>query len=325
MGPSIYAFRPAVVVDRLSPYNGACLLSLRDLLRAADVAHCVLPIVRAPIAGVARAALVAASEAKSALGLSLPAGAPPEPWFDAVTEAADEYAGGLPIFLSAEVAVTGGGAADVERGEHEAYRFVDAGITHLAIDVREVAAARRASVFSAIAAPAAERGCGVDCLVALDDSPRALFEELARQGTMPDVVSVRCPAVAEPKEARAQVVRLVRLCAELKGVPVMRRGPLTPALIDELATSPVRGCEDGGAAAVAGIAVIPWNVIEQPAGEQDARTPALARAAEELSRDAGDLLEARAYVEVAGFIERLGAAGSGRRLVEALERLLEER
>ena len=54
MGSKIHAFRPAVVVDRLAPRNDACPLSLRDLLQAADAARCVLPIVRAPIGGVAR-------------------------------------------------------------------------------------------------------------------------------------------------------------------------------------------------------------------------------------------------------------------------------
>ncbi|MGB8930950.1 MAG: hypothetical protein WCC48_06835, partial [Anaeromyxobacteraceae bacterium] len=104
----------------------------------------------------------------------------------------------------------------------------------------------------------------------------------------------------------------------------LRRGPVTPALLDELSRSPVRGCEDGGAAAVAGIAVIPWERLQQqPDGET--RAPALDRAAEELSRDAADRLEARAYVEVASLIEQLGAAGSGLALAEALERQLEER
>jgi hypothetical protein len=169
-----------------------------------------------------------------------------------------------------------------------------------------------------------ERGCCVDLLVALEDSPRALFAELGRLGAVPEVVSVRCPGTAAQNEARAQVVRLVRLCAELSGVPVLRRGPLTPPLIEELARSPVRGCEDGGAAAMAGLAVIPWNLLEAPPNE-DSRIPVLDRAAEDLSRDAADRLEARAYVEVASFIDRLGTAGSGRRIAEALERLLEER
>jgi hypothetical protein len=324
VGSKILAFRPAVVLDRLAPRNGACPLSLRDLLRAAETAHCVLPIIRAPIGGVARAALVAASEANSAIGLALPAGSPPEPWFEAVTSAADEFAGGLPIFLSAEVALQGTEAADLERGEHEAYRLVDAGITHLAIDVRAVPAGERARIFAAVASHAVERGCCVDCLVALEDSPRELFSQLERLRAPPEVVSVRCPGVVDPLEARAQVVRLVRLCAELSGVPVLRRGPVTPSVIDELARSPIRGCEDGGAAAVAGISVIPWSLIDSP-NAADSRTPALQRAAEELSRDAADRLEARVYVEVASFIERLGSAGSGRRLSDALEAQLEER
>ncbi|HSN15906.1 MAG TPA: hypothetical protein VLT61_14840 [Anaeromyxobacteraceae bacterium] len=324
MGSKILAFRMAVVVDRLTPRNESCPLSLRDLLGAPLSTRCVLPIVRAPIAGVARGALVAAREADAAIGLALPPGTPAEPWFEAVTAAADEVAAGLPIFLCSEVTVQGAAGADVDRAELEAFRLVDAGITHLAVDVRGVPPAERARVFAAVAAPAAERGACVDCLVALEDAPGALFSELARLRASPDVVSVRCPVVEAPKEVRAQVVRLVRLCAELSGVPIVRRGPVSPALLAELARSPVRGCEDGGAAAVAGIAVIPWERLQQQAAGET-RTPALERAAEELSRDAADRLEARAYVEVATLIERLGAAGSGGALVEALERQLAER
>jgi hypothetical protein len=324
VGPKILAFRTAVVVDRLMPRNDSCPLSLRELLRAALPSRPVLPIVRAPIAGVARAALVAAREANATIGLALPAGTPPEPWFEAVTGAADEVAGGLPIFLSSEVTVEGAAAADVDGAEREAFRLVDAGLTHLAVDVRGVPPHERARVFAAVAAPAAERGACVDCLVALEDAPRALFSELERLRAAPDVVSVRCPQVSAPKDVRAQVVRLVKLCAELSGTPIVRRGPVTPALLTELARSPVRGCEDGGAASIAGIAVIPWERLQE--GHDDrTRIPALDRAADELSRDAADRLEARAYVEVATFIERLGAVGSAPALVEALERQLEER
>ncbi|HSM93091.1 MAG TPA: hypothetical protein VLT47_09400 [Anaeromyxobacteraceae bacterium] len=322
MGPRILAFRTAVVLDRLTPQNDACPLSLMELLRAAMPG--VLPIVRAPIVGVARAALVAAREAEAAIGLALPPGTPPEAWFEGVTGAADEVAGALPIFLSSEVTVGGAAAADVDGAERDAFRLVDAGITHLAIDVRAVPVTERARVFAAVAAPAAERGACVDCLVALEDAPKALYDELTALRAAPDVVSVRCPPVDAPKDVGAQVARLARLCADLSGTPIVRRGPVTPALLEELARSPVRGCEDGGAAAVAGIAVIPWERLQEQR-EDASRTPALERAAEQLSIDAADRLEARAYVEAATFIERLGAAGSGTAVAGALERLLEER
>lgn len=324
MGPRVLAFRTAVVVDRLPPRSEVCPLSLRDLLRAPVADRRVLPIVRAPIPGVARAALVAAREADAVIGLALPAGTPPEPWFEAVAAAADELASGLPFFLSSEVTVESAALPDIERAEREAFKLVDAGVTHLAVDVRAVPAAERARILAAVAAPAAERGACVDCVTALEEPPRALCAELERLGSPVDVVSVRCPEVTDPKDARAQVVRLVKLCADLRGIPVLRRGPLSPALLDELARSPVRGCEDGGAAAVAGLAVIPWERLQE-AADAEQRTPALDRAAEELSRDAADRLEARAYVEVASLIERLGAAGSGLAFTEALERQLDER
>lgn len=323
MGPRILAFRPAVVVDRLPPRSEVCPLSLRDLLRAPVAERRVLPIVRAPIAGVARAALVAAREADAVVGLSLPAGTPPEPWFEAVAAAADELASGFPFFLSSEVTVEAGSPGEVERAGREGFKLVDAGVTHLAIDVRALPTASRGAAFAAVAAPALERGVCVDCVVALEETPVALCAELDRRRSPVDVVSVRCPEVTGQKEARAQVVRMVRLSAELKGIPVLRRGPVSPHVLDELARSPVRGCEDGGAAAMAGITVIPWERLQEEV--EGARTPALERAAEELSLDAADRLEARAYVEVASLIDRLGAAGSAQAYADALERQLDER
>lgn len=324
MAPRILAFRTAVVVDRLPPRSEVCPLSLRDLLRAPIEGPRPFPIVRAPIPGVARAALIAAREANAVIGLHLPPGSPPDPWFQAVVAAADEYAAGFPFFLSSEVAVESAASEEIERAEQEAFRLVDAGITHLAVDVRAVEPSARPSVFAAVAATAAERGACVDCVVALEDAPKALFTALEGLGCPPDVVSVRCPEVGAQKEARAQVVRLVRLCAELSGTPVLRRGPVSPPLLEELARAPVRGCEDGGAAAVAGIAVIPWDRLQERE-EDGARSPALDRAAEELSRDAADRLEARAYVEVASLIERLGAGGAAQAVADALEGLLEDR
>jgi hypothetical protein len=324
VGPSILAFRPAVVVDRLPARNGACPISLRDLLRVADEARRVLPLVQAPIAGVMRGALVAAKEADSALGLALPPGTPPEPWFDAVAAVADELAPGLPIFLGAEVTVAGAGAAELGRAEREAYRLVDAGITHLAIDVRALPGVERARGFAAVAAPATERGACVDCLVTLEDAPRGLVAELDRAGKAPDVISVRCPGVTSQVEARAQVVRLVKLCAETSGIPVLRRGPVTPLLLGELARSPVRACEDGGGAASAAISAIPREVLEGGAAGAS-RRPALEQAARALDAGAADLLEARAYVEAAAVIEGLGSAGSASSIAASLARLLEER
>ncbi|HTN54161.1 MAG TPA: hypothetical protein VML50_17260 [Anaeromyxobacter sp.] len=326
----ILAFRPASVVERLGPRNDACPLSLRDLLGPAAGLPLTLPVVRAPIAGVARAALVAAKEARSALGLALPPGVPPEPWFEAVTEAADEVAAGLPIFLSAEVAVEGEAAMQVERARHEAWRLLDAGVTHLAVDVGAVEVAERGRVLSEVAQGATERGICVDCVVPLEPlqgstTRRAvdLFEDLARRGVPPDVASVRCRAPADVDEARGQVATLSRICSALSGVPVMRRGPVIPDLLGLLAGSPVKACEDGGAAATCAISLLPWEVLGVEVEER--RRSRIEEAAAALSAEAADRLEARAYVEVSGFVERLGAAGSAPALIRALEDRLAER
>lgn len=323
----ILAFRPATVVERLPPRNEACPLSLRDLLGPAREAGVVLPVVRAPIAGIARAALVAARERRAPLGLALPPGVLPEPWFDAVTRAADEVAGGLPIFLSAEVVVEGEAPSQVERACHEAWRLVDAGLTHLAFDVGPIAFGERGRVLAEVAAPALERGICVDCILPLEEGgahrAAALASELASRGVPLDVASVRCPAPVDAAQARLQLAALARVCASLQGVPLMRRGPLTPELLALLPGSPIQAVDDGGRAAGTAIQVIPWELIA-PA-EEETRQNELEQAARELSDEGADRLEARAYAEVIDFLESVVPHGSAHTIAWALEGRLEER
>jgi hypothetical protein len=306
------AFRPARTVQRLPPRSAACPLSFRDLLAPAAELGLVLPLVRAPSVAVARGALVAAKALGSALGLALPRGGRPERWFAEVTAAADEVAGGLPLLLAGEVRVAGEGALDVERAVSEAWALVDAGLTHVSIDAEAVAAPERGRVLAEVAAPAVERGLGVDWVLPLDHAsggaPRAIagLEALARRGFRPDLATVRCPAPADEGEARAQADALARLALALRGTPVMRRGPVTPALLGALRGSPVRACEDGGAAeARAGREPPPGSGPE--AGEDAERR------------------EARAFAEVTDLVEGLGAAGSAAALASALLRRIEER
>lgn len=326
MASRILAYRPPSVVERLDPRSGACPLSPRELLGPAAELGIVLPVVRAPIAGVARGALVAAREAGSAIGLGLPPGVPPGPWFEAVARAADELAGGLPIFLAAEVVVEGEGATQVERAFHEAWRLVEAGLTHLAVDVAAVAPGERGRVAAEIAQAGSDQGIGVDVVVALADGAAAgsraaaVVEDLARRGSPPDLVSVRCLAPVDGEEARLQAGALARICQAVKGVPVMRRGPVTPELLARLRGSPVKACEDGGGAAARALGVIPRELVPGPGGEAARQSP-LEQAAGNLSGEGADRLEALAYAEVLDFLERLGAGGSG----PALARLLEDR
>ncbi len=325
----ILAFRPATVVARLDRHSEACALSTRDLLEPAAEVGAVLPVVQAPIAAVARGALVAAKEARSALGLALPSGVPPGPWFAAVTRAADEIAAGLPIFLSAEVAVAGGGAVEVERAVAEAWRLVDAGITHLAVDVAAVAAGDRGRVAGDVAEAAAERGACIDVVVQLAESAAAVaraevvFENLARRGIAADLASVRCPAPVDEGDARRQGAALARVCRVIGGVPLMRRGPVTPRLLALLRRSPVIVCEDGGAVAARAVALVPGA----SASRQDpgTRESPLERAAAGLSEGQSARLESRAYVDALEIIEALGSRDSATTLSLSLERRLEER
>ena len=146
-----------------------------------------------------------------------------------------------------------------------------------------------------------------------------LFDEVARRGAAPDLAGVRCPAPADEAEAKVQAAALARISQALSGVPVMRRGPVTPRLLELLRASPVKACEDGGAAAARALELLPVGLLD--AGEEGAsRESPLERAAAELSGEAGDRLEPRAYVEVVDLVERLGARGGAPVMVRALER-----
>lgn len=317
MREPILAFRPASVVRRLAPRNEACPLSLRDILAAVAPLPILLPLVRAPSAGVARAALVAAKELGSALGLALPAGARPEPWFDAVARAADEIAPRLPIFLSGEVVVQGGSDEEIEAARREAWRLVEGGITHLAFDVAGVREDDRVPALRRAAEAALERAICVDCFLPLDDglpsAPRAaaLVEALAEAGVKPDLVSARFPLPRHPEEERTQARLLVEICGWIDGTPVLRRGPVTEDLLRLLAGSPLRACEDGGAA----LAAAARALGREPDGEAG---PPLAVASRELPIEIGDRPEAAAYVETAAFLEGLAAEGSAAEVADAL-------
>jgi hypothetical protein len=312
----VLAFRPARVVARLEPRSAACPLSSKDLIRAAAALRLTLPLVRAPTPGVARAALVAAKQLQSVLGLSLPAGAPPEAWFTAVVKAADEVAAGLPIFLAGEVRVAGRRDAEVEAAYKAAWALTDAGLTHLTVDLAAVPAEAQAEVLSRVAAPALENGLGLDFLVAQGGALEAglLFGDLARNESLPDVASMPLEAPSTREAVEAQVRELLALCSALAGTPVLRRGPVTPELLRSLAGSPVAGCDDGG-----GAAEVALLALEVGAGEAASREAPVAQAEAALGGGALARLEALAYGEVLDFLDRLGASGSALRVGRHLE------
>lgn len=311
-------------MDRLGPRSGACPLSARELLGAGAAAGVVLPLVRAPVAGVARGALVAAKVFRSAIGLGVPAGVQAGPWFEAVTRCADEVAYGLPILLSADLVVEGEGATDLEQVTADAWRLVDAGITHLSVDVAAVDPAQRGRVAGELAQAIADRGVSVEIVVPVEGKQTAsraaaLFEEVARRGAAPDAAGVRCPSPSTEEEGRLQAIALARISQALSGVPVIRRGPITGRALELLRGSPVLACEDGGLAAAFALGILPAGLAAE-AGAQ--RHGALEAAAEALPPDRMDHLEARAYGETLELVERLGARESAPRIARALERRL---
>ncbi len=322
MSESILAWRPGSAVERLAARSQACPLSLRDVLVGLGPHGFRLPVVRAPVAGVARAALLAAGQRGTALALALPEGDPPEPWFEAVTLAADEVAPRLPICLSGELAVAGASPRDLERARDRAWRLVDGGITHLAVDLEALPLRDWASALELVGEPARERELGLDLVLprekGLPSPPRAadLLEELRAAGLVPDAVSARCPLPGSEAEEGAQERVLADLCAWLEGIPVLRRGPLTPGLLARLGASPVKGCEDGGTVHAAACRAMG---VAAPPGAG----PSLGRQ-RVLPPEIGDRPEALAYVEAAGLLEGLCIEGSAREIEEALRQRSEE-
>jgi hypothetical protein len=304
-GSRLLAFRPAAVIRRLPPRSEACPLSPRELLRGWAPGLPTIPVVRAGSPAAALGALVAARQLDSALGLSLPAGQSPEPWFGAVARAADEVAARLPLFLWGEVPVDGESGEAVERARREAWRLVEGGLTVLAFAVDRVPEGGRAAALLGATEAAREHEVAVELLLpagpeGLPSGPSAaaLLEDLRAVGLRPDLLGVRFPPAEGGEQVRAHGQALEDLCAWVEEVPVMRRGPLAPGGAPESAARTLAACEDGGA-------------IQAASGRREAPP-----AAPPLEAMEGP--EARAYFAAVEFLEALGAAGSAARLEQRI-------
>jgi len=212
----LLAFRPARVVERLGPRSAACPLSSKDLLRAAAPLHLPLPLVRAPTPGVMRAALVAAKQARSVLGLGLPAGADPEAWFRRVIEAVDGLAALWPIFLAGEVVVEGAEPSSLEAARAAAWRLADAGLTHLAVDLSRLPAEARADALRVVAEAALERGLGLECQVEAGAATGVTWG-----ANFTAARSARSSAIASSKRPSTNMARASEFLARASG----RRAP----------------------------------------------------------------------------------------------------
>ena len=302
--PSLLALRPVSTVHRLEARSEACPLSLRHLAGALAAAGVTMPIFAAPFPAVARAALVAAKEARAVVGLSLPARVEPEPWFAVVARAADELAPRLPFFVSGEVTLEGD--AGIESGFAASHRLLEAGVTHLAVDVSAVSLPRRAEAAARLAGLAAEREIAVDCALPATDGPPdvdeaiAYLEEFEGFGVRADVVSVRCRAPRDAAAAEAEARALAALGAALVR-PILRRGLLPDASLAAVRSARLCAVEDGGRALAAGARAARNDGARAAPAEGDGRA---------LSPEAVNRFEALAYAEASALLEALGASGS---------------
>jgi hypothetical protein len=157
----------------------------------------------------------------------------------------------------------------------------------------------------------------------------ALLEELDTRDLLPDLASVRgLPSGAVVEDVRVLMDRLTQYSRALRGIPLVYRGPTSSEIISALAGSPVRVCEDAGAAALAAARSLPGGSSHAPKAGVDAFAAALESlefAAGSLAPEVADKIEAHAYVETAGLIERLGASGSADLVREELARRLDDR
>jgi hypothetical protein len=316
------AFRPAAVLKRLRGASRACPLSLRDAVGALLTEPVHLPLLVGAGGAALRGALVAAREAGSALGLSLPDGAGPERWFDAVASEADRLAPGLPLLVAAPVRLAAGAGVEAARARRWVHRLAEAGVTHLVLDLDGLPPDGRAEEAARAADPAHEVGLGVECLLpagadAFPDPEEAfaLLAELASLGASPDLAGVRCPAPAGAPGAAAQAERLLALAGAAGGVALCRRGPGAGEVAPLLPAGAVRAWDDGGLAAAA--AAGPSGAGPGAAGPGEG-TPGPG------PEEASAAAEARAYAAAAAFLDAVGAAGSARELAAALARAREE-
>lgn len=297
---SLLVLRPVSAVHCLPRGSEACPISLTHVLGRLVGWGGVVPVVAAPLWPVARAALVAAAEADALIGLLAPPSAPAA-WFKRVLAGAGELAPRLPFFTAAEVRVEAGGKASAT-ARLLVERLVDQGLTHLVLDGTALPAASRGRTLAEVAAVVFERELAIECVLpaaAVVDPELALefVADFEAWGLRPDFVSARTPLARDAEEAAAQLRALEGLAAALGDHPLVRRGPLAPALRDRLRGSAVRLSDDGGAALHAGRPALPADAAE-------------AAAERELPAAVTDRLEALAYGEVAALIEALGAAGS---------------
>lgn len=312
---SVLSLRPVTVVNRLPPRSQACVLSLRDLLGALPGPRRPLPVVVAPHPSLMRAALLAAKEARSALGLALSPGLEPERWFLAAAEAADQLAPNLPVFLSGELVVSGAGGVEAAVGA--AHRLVEAGLTHLAVDAAAVAASDRARVVAEVGAFAREREIALDCPfpdeVTGPEEGLAFLEELRSWGLEPDLLSVRLPAPVSGADADHQAAALRELAAAVAPVPLLRRGPCPTSRAAPLAGAGLAAAEDGGQIRDTALAGMPAEAREALVGAFLRGTrPAM------LGPALAERFEGLAFADAAGFIEALGAGGSASAVLAVL-------
>ncbi len=316
-------------MDRLPPRSEACPLSLREILSALAESRLVVPLIRAPAAFVAHAALVAAKQARSVVGLAFASSAGPERWFSSVVAAANEVASGLPIFLSAEVVVPSGSQRDLERAFQHACRWLDAGMTHLAVDVTALPVPEQGPALAHVAQLALERETGLEWVLPPTtdaETAEVLLENLEACHVVPDLASLRGP----PPEGDPRVVlqRWAGLCAALGGMPFLCRGPVSPDLAARLSGAQVRVCDDGGVTANAAARALSAQSVKQPApkgkGGLDPAVVTLEYASGSLAPEVADRVEAMAFFEVQGLIERIGATGSADLVRDVLLRRFEE-
>lgn len=317
----LLALRPTNAVARLGPGSRLPLLSPSQLLRAArEGAEALLTV---PVASTAAlpGLLRAARDEGAVIGIACPhvPGDRDRPYrfFEAVRAAGEEARHRHPFFLQAgPIRLTPGetrGAAEL------AFRYVDAGFSLLSLDASRLPLDRAVGACVELAAPALERELPVE--VVAPNSPERVapfLEALHRVGLAPQWV--RVGREVGPGSAASQAA--ARLGASLA---LDDRGLSEPQLVEVSARREVRKCDVGDAFGRVTLRAFP--VEEHPALRARAEAVGLPlnellalredRLAE-LAPEVRERLEALSYVLAVTLLERVGASGSARRVLDSL-------
>lgn len=298
------------------------LLSLRDVLRGLEGSGAVLLSVQCELDAAVAPVLRAARDRDAVVGLGPAALSDtpraPHAFFEALADTAEAIGHSRAVVLAAPPVRVGPDGA--EAAEARVYDWVDAGYTHVPIDISGLEPEEAAPAVARAASALVERELGLEVLLepGQEDAAGELAAGLKLLGCPPDLVGVR----------GGEGVGLAVVTSEIEPLGASWR----EGEADEDLRSGLRNALGAGVrlvslrspitrAVAAGLpAALPEELLASAAerGGLEAGAEALARRLAGLEGDALDRVEARVHGELIDLCGVLGLGGSHRRLEAAL-------